>query len=141
MSKRHLKVEIFRDGREVTASDPSRNVLSSFAAGGSDPVRLRRWPRSRAQRAGSPFGIDPVQRPRRGPWPPPPCARDAKRLFDTMRVPIGFAPSTRNGERRLDIIELVTICRAIEADPISLMREIAFEVAQLQSKGPKPRGG
>jgi hypothetical protein len=46
-----------------------------------------------------------------------------------------------NGERRLDIIELVTICRAIEADPISLMREIAFEVAQLQSKGPKPRGG
>jgi len=44
----------------------------------------------------------------------------AKRL----RKPQSFVAKYEGGERRLDVVEFVTICRAIGADPVRLLKAL-----------------
>jgi transcriptional regulator with XRE-family HTH domain len=44
-----------------------------------------------------------------------------------LRKPQSFVAKYENGERRLDVLEFVAVCRAIEADPVESMREIASD--------------
>jgi transcriptional regulator with XRE-family HTH domain len=44
-----------------------------------------------------------------------------------LKKPQSFVAKYENGERRLDVLEFVAVCRAIEADPVELMREITSD--------------
>jgi hypothetical protein len=52
-----------------------------------------------------------------------------------LNKPQSFVANYENGERRLDVIELVTICRVLDADPVAMVREIASELPQAGSRG------
>jgi transcriptional regulator with XRE-family HTH domain len=43
-----------------------------------------------------------------------------------LKKPQSFVAKYENGERRLDVLEFVAVCRAIEADPVEMLREIAL---------------
>jgi hypothetical protein len=44
-----------------------------------------------------------------------------------LRKPQSFVAKYENGERRLDVLEFVALCRAIEADAVEIVRELASE--------------
>ncbi len=44
-----------------------------------------------------------------------------------LRKPQSFVAKYENGERRLDLLEFVAVCRALEADAAEMVREIASE--------------
>jgi transcriptional regulator with XRE-family HTH domain len=52
-------------------------------------------------------------------------------VAERLNKPQSFVAKYENGERRLDVIEFVTICRAIEADPVIMVREIASDLTRL----------
>lgn len=43
-------------------------------------------------------------------------------LSKKLRKPQSFVAKYEGGERRLDVVEFLTICRAIGADPIRILR-------------------
>ncbi|WP_386689177.1 helix-turn-helix domain-containing protein [Lonepinella sp. MS14437] len=45
-------------------------------------------------------------------------------LAERMGVVFSFIGKVETGDRRLDIFEFMTYCKAIELDPISLLQEI-----------------
>jgi len=44
-----------------------------------------------------------------------------------LKKPQSFVARYENGERRLDVLEFLSVCRAIEADAIEILRELASE--------------
>ena len=44
-----------------------------------------------------------------------------------LRKPQSFVAKYENGERRLDVLEFVALCRAIEVDAVEIVRELASE--------------
>ena len=52
-----------------------------------------------------------------------------------LRKPQSFVAKYENGERRLDILEFVTVCRAIEANPVEIVGEVAAEIPRSRRKG------
>ena len=49
-----------------------------------------------------------------------------------LRKPQSFVAKYENGERRLDVLEFVALCQAIEADPVELL-------GALVSTGPRAK--
>ena len=49
-----------------------------------------------------------------------------------LRKPQSFVAKYENGERRLDVLEFVALCQAIEADPVELL-------GALMSTGPRAK--
>ena len=45
-------------------------------------------------------------------------------LADALRRPQSFVSKIENGDRRLDVIEFLTICRLTHADPTELLRRL-----------------
>jgi len=43
-------------------------------------------------------------------------------LAAKLRRPQSFVAKYENGERRVDVIEFIEICRALDADPVKLIR-------------------
>lgn len=50
-------------------------------------------------------------------------------LARRLRKPQSFVAKYENGERRIDVIEFMTIARAIDADAISLLRALIHRVS------------
>lgn len=44
-------------------------------------------------------------------------------LAETLDVPQSFVAKYEGGERRLDVIEFITIAKALGADPLKLLRD------------------
>jgi transcriptional regulator with XRE-family HTH domain len=44
-------------------------------------------------------------------------------LADKLRKPQSFVAKYENGERRVDVVELVALARALKVDPVGLFRE------------------
>jgi transcriptional regulator with XRE-family HTH domain len=55
-------------------------------------------------------------------------------LAKKLRKPQSFVAKYENGERRIDIVEFVTIARAMKADPIALFGEL-ISVSAFNKKG------
>ena len=47
-----------------------------------------------------------------------------------LRKPQSFVAKYENGERRLDVLEFVAVCRAIDAEPVAIVSEVAAELSQ-----------
>lgn len=45
-------------------------------------------------------------------------------LAKRLGKPQSFVAKYEGGERRVDVTELITICRAISADPVKLMKKL-----------------
>lgn len=50
-----------------------------------------------------------------------------QQLADRLKKPQSFVAKYEGGERRLDLIELLAIARALDFDPIKMVREIAAQ--------------
>jgi transcriptional regulator with XRE-family HTH domain len=48
-------------------------------------------------------------------------------LADRTEKPQSFVSKFETGERRLDVVEFITIARAIGADPVALVRQLMRE--------------
>lgn len=46
-------------------------------------------------------------------------------LADRLNRPQSFVAKIEGGERRIDVIEFLDITRALEADPLEILREVA----------------
>lgn len=46
-------------------------------------------------------------------------------LAAKLHRPQSFIAKYENGERRVDVVEFVEICRALDADPVKLIRNLA----------------
>jgi transcriptional regulator with XRE-family HTH domain len=55
-------------------------------------------------------------------------------LAERLRRPQSFVAKYEGGERRLDVIEFITISRALGADPVKLFRDFVTG-----KKSPKPK--
>lgn len=49
-------------------------------------------------------------------------------VADLLSRPQSFVSKYEQGERRLDVVEFLSVCRAIRADPHSIIREIQGEL-------------
>lgn len=49
-------------------------------------------------------------------------------LSDQLGKPQSFVSKYENGERRLDVIEFLTICKELEADPHALIDKIGIDL-------------
>jgi transcriptional regulator with XRE-family HTH domain len=47
-----------------------------------------------------------------------------QQLADRLRRPQSFVAKYEGGERRLDVLEFVTIAKAVGADPVSLIKRL-----------------
>lgn len=47
-----------------------------------------------------------------------------QQLADRLRQPQSFIAKYEGGERRIDVIEFVTIAKALQADPIRLLQKL-----------------
>lgn len=47
-----------------------------------------------------------------------------------LRKPQSFVSKYESGERRLDVIEFVAVCRALAVDPVLLLKKVIRENAQ-----------
>ena len=45
-------------------------------------------------------------------------------LAERLKKPQSFVAKYEGGERRIDVVEFIAICRAISADPIKLLRKL-----------------
>ncbi len=52
-----------------------------------------------------------------------------------LKKPQSFVAKYENGERRLDVLEFVTVCRAIEADAVEIVGELASGLPRGRRKG------
>jgi transcriptional regulator with XRE-family HTH domain len=57
-----------------------------------------------------------------------------QKLAEKLRKPQSFIAKYEGGERRIDLIEFIAIARALDADPVKLLRD--FVAA---APGPKPQ--
>ena len=48
-------------------------------------------------------------------------------LADRLHKPQSFVAKYEGGERRIDVVEFVTICRAIGSDPVKLLKGLILE--------------
>jgi transcriptional regulator with XRE-family HTH domain len=49
-------------------------------------------------------------------------------LADRLKKPQSFVAKYEGGERRLDVVEFVSVCRAIGADPTKLLKKLVETV-------------
>jgi transcriptional regulator with XRE-family HTH domain len=49
-------------------------------------------------------------------------------LARQLKKPQSFVAKYEGGERRLDVVEFVSICRAIAADPVKLLKKLSEAV-------------
>ena len=52
-----------------------------------------------------------------------------------LKRPQSFVAKYENGERRLDVLEFVAVCRAIEADAVEIVSELASGLPRGRRKG------
>jgi transcriptional regulator with XRE-family HTH domain len=52
-----------------------------------------------------------------------------------LKKPQSFVAKYENGERRLDVLEFVAVCRAIEADAVDILSEVASGPPRSRRKG------
>ena len=52
-----------------------------------------------------------------------------------LKKPQSFVAKYENGERRLDVLEFVAVCRAINAEPVEIVSEVAAELPRSRRKG------
>jgi transcriptional regulator with XRE-family HTH domain len=45
-------------------------------------------------------------------------------IASTLNKPQSFVSKYESGERRLDVIEFMEVCKAIRVDPINILREL-----------------
>ena len=45
-------------------------------------------------------------------------------VADRLRVPQSFVAKYEGGERRLDVLELIAVAKALDADPLGLLSEL-----------------
>jgi hypothetical protein len=45
-------------------------------------------------------------------------------LADRLHKPQSFVPKSAGGDRRLDVVEFLTVARAIGADPVRILRAL-----------------
>ena len=46
-------------------------------------------------------------------------------LAKRLKKPQSFVAKYEGGERRIDVVEFIAICRAISADPVNLMKKLS----------------
>lgn len=49
-------------------------------------------------------------------------------VAERLNKPQSFVAKYEGGERRLDVIEFVTVCRAIETDPVRMIRRLSQRI-------------
>lgn len=47
-----------------------------------------------------------------------------QQLADALGKPQSFVAKYELGERRIDVVEFLTICRALQADPVKLLKAL-----------------
>jgi transcriptional regulator with XRE-family HTH domain len=60
-------------------------------------------------------------------------------LAERLRKPQSFVAKYENGERRIDVMEFVDLARALDADPVALLRAFVKAVSQEGEPGPPTR--
>lgn len=61
-------------------------------------------------------------------------------LAETLGLPQSFISKFETGERRLDIVEFIEICKALQLEPAGVVEELANEVKPHSSKRVKRAG-
>ncbi|GAC1427424.1 MAG: helix-turn-helix transcriptional regulator [Acidobacteriaceae bacterium] len=61
-------------------------------------------------------------------------------LADRLGKPQSFVAKVERGERRIDVIEFITIVKAIGRDPVRLLKEYLLEPSPTKSARSRPRG-
>lgn len=56
-------------------------------------------------------------------------------LADALGVPQSYVSKYESGERRIDLVELVRICRALDADPVAIVRELISTIESCGGDG------
>lgn len=59
-----------------------------------------------------------------------------RELADRLGAYRSFVSRTEQGERRLDFVELLWICRACKADPVRTARQVMAALARLPNPSP-----
>jgi hypothetical protein len=57
------------------------------------------------------------------------CAILRRELADRLRKPQSFVAKYEGGERRIDVVEFLTVCQAIRADSAKLLKALKNAIA------------
>ncbi len=60
-------------------------------------------------------------------------------LARTLGKPQSFVAKYEGGERRIDVVEFVTIARALKADPVKLFQEFVANEPRTRPRGKTPK--
>lgn len=60
-------------------------------------------------------------------------------LAERLDRPQSYVSKVETGERRLDVVEMVYICREVDVDPVELVEAVSFAVQESQTSKPASR--
>jgi transcriptional regulator with XRE-family HTH domain len=57
-----------------------------------------------------------------------------RKLADRLHKPQSFVAKYEGGERRIDVVEFLTVCQAMRVDPAKLLKELKNAIAKSNQK-------